>query len=606
MKKAIFILPLLQLLFYGISAANDYTVTVHGNVFGADPSRGMTRFPLKGLKIELVDSDADGSQIFDDVMGTAVVNADGSFTVTGTGGDPGSYSWSKPDVYIRFVYNYYDKVRLTDELNRTRYTNTPEHDHNNFEGDLDIGTWIINQDAGAGEGSMCGIWFQVCRAWDDYVAIMGEEPKPGYCDVEYWSAIYAGTPWTNDNTIHWPTEYSSKAAKHEFGHIIRHSFDGDRGHFDWDVTRFRYARYHSACANDCNNWSTESKEIREAFAFNEGWAEFWAGEYVCSSGLSHECEGGVATILQHIESDLTNSGRKARKFMCQVLKNNPGRIHSIHEFISRLNEMLGTTVYDVRIRRKVPLSEPTKMIILRNLSAENASAATNKKLEMLSTYYKTITATRRKARPCSGTDCDIQAEAVLNAKMMDNKKLLLGLRQDMLQQTKTNVFFDEATQKNGIRNAVERKTSLRNTIEQQYIQTSISSANSAIKELESMEGNSYAAQLAEELSQKIIRMQSAPTLYNLSYDLSDWEAIKKGTTPPVQQEGAKPVIEKKVTPPPAPQEEAKPVIEKKVTPPPVQQEEAKPVMEKKVIPPPAPQEEPRKMKPRVRTTNNNY
>ena len=593
MKKVLFILPVLQMLLLGFAAAGDYTVTVHGKVFGTDPSRFMTRFPLYGLKIELVDSDADGSQIFDDVMGTAVVNADGSFTVTGTGGDPGSYSWSKPDVYIRFVYNYNDKVRLTDELNRTRYTNTPEHDHDNFEGNLDIGTWILDQDAGAGEGTMSGIWYHVSRAWDDYVTIMGEEPRPGYCDVEYWSAIYSGTPWTNDNTIHWPTEYSSKAAEHEFGHIIRHSFDGDRSHFDWDVTRFRYARYHSSCAEDCNNWSTESKEIREAFAFNEGWAEFWSDEYTCPGNLSHECEGAVATILHQIESDLTGSGREARKFMCQVLKNNPGRIHSLNEFISRLNEMANAVVYNSRIRRKSPPVDPGKMIMLSTVSLEKASAATSKKMEMLATYSKNITAAKSKmlsaySRPCSGTDCDIRAEAILNAMMLDNKKKLLGLRQFMFQQTKTNIFFDEATQNTGIRNAVERKTSLRNTIDQQYIQTSISSANNAIKELESMEGNTYAAQLAEELSQKIIRMRSAPTNYNLSYDLSDWVAIKKGTSPPDQQEGAKPVIEKKVTPPP------------------VQQEETKPVMEKKVIPPPAPQEESRKMKPRVRTTKNNY
>ena len=50
----------------------------------------------------------------------------------------------------------------------------------------------------------------------------------------------------------------------------------------------------------------------------------------------------------------------------------------------------------------------------------------------------------------------------------------------------------------------------------------------------------------------------------------------------------KPETEKKVNPPPAQQEGAKPVIEKKVTPPPVQQEGAKP------------------MKPRVKTTKNNF
>jgi len=91
-----------------------------------------------------MDSDADGSDLFDDIMGSSYINDDGSFKITGSGGDPGGYSWSKPDVYVRVVFNNDKGVRLTNEIDQDRYANTPQHDHNNFEGTLDIGAWVTS------------------------------------------------------------------------------------------------------------------------------------------------------------------------------------------------------------------------------------------------------------------------------------------------------------------------------------------------------------------------------------------------------------------------------------------------------------------------------
>ncbi|MEO6721537.1 MAG: hypothetical protein ABIN67_14305 [Ferruginibacter sp.] len=372
------------------AGTGNYTVTVKGYVFGIDKSQSLKPFPLAGAKIELVDSDADGSQLFDDVMATAIVNPDGSFEVTGTGGDPGDYSWSRPDVYVRFVYNYKDKVRLTDELNRTRYANTPEHDHDNFEGVLDIGTWEIGMDLSDGDASKCGIWRKVCNAWDDYVSITGEEPQSGYCDIEYWSGVYSGTPWTNENTIHWPLYYNSRAAKHEFGHLIRHSFDGDRDHFNWDVTRFRYARNHSPCYADCSNWPTESVEMNRAFAFNEGWAEFWDNDLSCSAGFSTECEGGVAFILKNIEDSLRRLVRHPRKFMCQVLKDNPGSIHSIQEYISKMNFSAERVLYTFRKPLMLVKNVPQQQIMQRIIPKEKMISGLTRSLNGLSGDLETI------------------------------------------------------------------------------------------------------------------------------------------------------------------------------------------------------------------------
>src|SRR6267154_4660498 len=97
---------------------NDYPVTVIGYFFGFD---GSNQFPLKGARVELMDSDADGSDLFDDIMGSSYINDDGSFKITGSGGDPGGYSWSKPDGYVRVVFNNDKGVRLTNEIDQDRY-----------------------------------------------------------------------------------------------------------------------------------------------------------------------------------------------------------------------------------------------------------------------------------------------------------------------------------------------------------------------------------------------------------------------------------------------------------------------------------------------------
>jgi hypothetical protein len=454
LKPVIFLLPLFFLVV-SVTAGN-YPVTVKGYVFGFDRS---FKFPLTGAKVELMDSDADGSQLFDDLMGTAVVNPDGSFSVSGTGGDPGNFSWSRPDVYVRFVYNYKDKVRLTDELNRTRYVNTPEHDHDNFEGTLDIGSWDIGRDVISEDGSKCGVWYQVCKAWDNYVSITGEEPKPGYCDVEYWSAIYAGTPWTNENTIHWPIHYSSSAAPHEFGHIIRHSFDGDRDHFNWDVTRFRYARNHSQCAEDCNNWASESVEMNRAFAFNEGWAEFWANEFFCRSGYSPECEGGVAFILKGIEDSLRNIYPQPRKFMCEVLKNNPRSIHSILEYIDKMRppgiksaKIPGgiiitkkPSVPDVVAEKKIsssPVPLEKTMVIINQGSQEISN-----RIILLNKLIQRKSSAGRFERPLRGEAINNYADRIINVESIENKKNILLVQQKMLQKSIQNNNYTEIPKK---------------------------------------------------------------------------------------------------------------------------------------------------------------
>ena len=324
-------------------ALADEKVTATGRVLCNDGSVGSVR-PLEGVRVELMDSDCDGSQICDDVMGVAYAGADGMFEVSGTGGDPFG---GRPDVYLRFAYNDDRGVRLTDEADTTRRFSTPEHDHDDTgSGTVAFGEWTTGLGVEAGEGTRCGVWLASRAAYRGYVAEAGAEPPAGHLDVLYWSAIWAGTPWTNTDTIHWPIHYWSRAAPHEFGHSIRHAADGDPAHFAFDVGRFRYARNHSRCAADANAQPGESRASVEGFGFNEGWAEYWAGDTSGCPGLADDAiEGRIAFELRGLQ----RAHGLERRDMARVLIDNAGSIHTLEEYRSALANRLGVASSSLRV-----------------------------------------------------------------------------------------------------------------------------------------------------------------------------------------------------------------------------------------------------------------
>lgn len=330
------------MLFAGPAIA-DEKVTATGRVLCFDGSVGSAR-PLEGIRVELMDSDCDGSQICDDVMGVAYAGADGTFEVAGTGGDPFG---GRPDVYLRFAYNDDRGVRLTDEADTTRSFNTPEHEHDDTgSGTVAFGEWTTGLGVEAGEGTRCGVWLASRTAYRAYVAEAGAEPPAGHLDVLYWSAIWAGTPWTNTDTIHWPIHYASSAARHEFGHSIRHAADGDPAHFALDVGRFRYARNHSRCASDANAQPGESRASVEGFGFNEGWAEYWAGDTSGCPGLTDDAiEGRIAFDLRGLQ----RAHGLERRDMARVLIDNAGSIHTLEEYRSALASRLGVSSSSLRV-----------------------------------------------------------------------------------------------------------------------------------------------------------------------------------------------------------------------------------------------------------------
>ena len=386
--------------FVYVPCRGDFHVEAKGSWMCRDGTTGAI-LPLAGARVELMDSDCDGSEICDDLMGTTHVNDDGTFLVAGDGGDPFN---GKPDVYVRVVFNDDQGVRLTDELNRDRGANTPEHDHNDFEGSIDFGTWTTGLNTAPGEGTKCATWIRARQAFRNFISLTGSNPPAGHYDVEYWSGVFAGTPWTNTDTTHWPTHFQTgQVNEHEFGHSVRHAFDGDGAHFAGDAFKFRYARNHELCDS---KHLLDIQSVREAFAFNEGWAEFWEGAIGgCNATRNMTVEGDVAAAL----GDLSSCRGVTKAAMTKVLQANPEAIHSFGDFKNFFDRQFpgactGMTGSSLTVQN---LGARFLSLTVRQRSAQQAVAALSRDIETrTSELRKAVQEAASAGSVCTGIDCE--------------------------------------------------------------------------------------------------------------------------------------------------------------------------------------------------------
>ncbi len=187
----------------------------------------------------------------------------------------------------------------------------------------DYGTQLVS-------GYQCGVWNGFSDAGREFREQVGRNPPQGVTTV-LAGAITAGVPVTMYNAVWWPSGYpvykssGSSTAKHEFAHVFRHLFDGGFAHFLFDSTYFWYLRSHS---------STSCKGTNSGFAFNEGWAEFWAGEVnpLCPNATTGLVERNVAAMLKNLQ----DSCKLTRGRMVQVLIDHDD-IHSIDEYTRALS-----------------------------------------------------------------------------------------------------------------------------------------------------------------------------------------------------------------------------------------------------------------------------
>src|SRR5829696_2552973 len=231
-----------------------------------------------------------------------------------------------------------------------------------------------------GQSHKCAIWAGVHSAYERYRAEIGADlPSHG---VELQAdAVTAGVPFTPGTSILWPGGFpvgyngggDDSITRHEFGHVIRHGFDGDFAHFLGDVLAHNYLQNHEPC-----------NHTGPGFAFNEGWAEFWAEDFSpapdCGRPGDMETEGNVAAALQEL---MVNCAGGQRKPMVETLQRNPGTIHSFAEFRDRLGCPIPRLVPVFVIAAKTAPLAPAVSASLRAAVAHDEVRATAKRIKGL-------------------------------------------------------------------------------------------------------------------------------------------------------------------------------------------------------------------------------
>jgi len=186
-----------------------------------------------------------------------------------------------------------------------------------------------------GQSHKCAIWRGLHLAHRDFRDLMGFNPPSGGLLIQ--ADAPGETPLTMNTEIWWTPGYvtgysgggDDTITRHEFGHVIRHGYDGDGGHFLGDVVEHQYARSHHPCLRSGSL----------GYAFNEGWSEYWAREYgdppMCAGipADDYTVEGNVAAALADLEARCYGGNRAA---MVNVLRSNPNVIHSFQQFRDRV------------------------------------------------------------------------------------------------------------------------------------------------------------------------------------------------------------------------------------------------------------------------------
>ncbi len=345
---------------------------------------GNTVKPLSGARIELF---RERSYWRDEKITKRYTDGNGRYSINVSAS--GNF-----DLYVKVLLHDDDGVELENWYSPFTWE-TSTSTKRSRAGTVDLGTWQISKD---GSGSpKCAVWQGVHNAYGNYRQVVGSRP-PTSIKVE-GEFPCCGTPFTTTNTIRWPGGYGVRANYsvpfHEFAHSMRHSFDGNFLHFGVDAAKYSYPQTHTSC-----------KVTNQGFAFNEGWAEYWAGDYsTCSPATNYNQEGNVAAELARLERC---SNRPA---MVRVLRESKGQIHSIGEFQTRFAQLIGPC--------SVPLvatsvGDEPPLTVLQQLADVRAQIVAQKKL--IAGLDKQEAAARRSARDpgrCSAGRCTAAMEKLI-------------------------------------------------------------------------------------------------------------------------------------------------------------------------------------------------
>jgi hypothetical protein len=285
--------------------------------------------PLAGLPIEIA-----GRRVTTD--------ATGSFSLAGTFSGP---------VHLKLIYEapvtssgVTTNLQIMNDIKNTR---TEERD---------VATTSVGVLSSAGVVEISSLDCELFRIGrqllNDYHGVRFASPPAGKLRLQRWNEIRVATHTYYDyinvspdwqdlaNTPAW----RESTLFHEFGHSIRHVADGTQSHWEWDNFRWAYARSHDG-----------DEIFNTQYAFNEGWADYWErarpaakAAYVTPhpAGFLHWNEHQIGNRL----FDLARAADVGDRVMLEVLESNPGTIHSLFDFESRLA---------ARLHRPAPAAPPS-------------------------------------------------------------------------------------------------------------------------------------------------------------------------------------------------------------------------------------------------------
>jgi hypothetical protein len=306
--------------------------------------------PLQGMNVELwkrgwdwLPVELSGSQITHGFTDSA-----GRFAMTSpTDGD---------NYFVRMALRDGHGVHLKDFVGINDWSVDSGESHND-QPVRNLGGLLLST---PGQSHKCAIWAGVHGANEEFRAQTGFEVASHGVEIDA-DAVTAGVPFSPGTSIWWPGGFEvgyggpgdASITHHEFGHVIRHGFDGDLGHFLGDVVTYNYLQNHEPC-----------NHTNAGFAFNEGWAEYWAGDYSpapdCGRPGDMETEGNVGAALTVLAHECAGD---QRKIMVENLRNNPGTIHSFAEFKSHLGcplplPVVVPPILKVQILPQKPITAP--------------------------------------------------------------------------------------------------------------------------------------------------------------------------------------------------------------------------------------------------------
>jgi hypothetical protein len=341
--------------------------------------------PLAGARVELWKSN---SYWFDDKLGATHTAGNGAYSFSVRSGE-------NFDLYAQVVLNDDQGAKLGEWYSFSDWS-TETETTGSRSGVVNLGTYEIDKDNGSGTPK-CAVWQGAHNAYQNYKQVIGSPPP----DTSYSiSADFpcCGTPFTTTDTTRWPSNYATGAGTldggysvnfHEFAHSVRHSLDGGTAHFLLDATRFGYPKTHTLC-----------QVSNEGFAFNEGWAEYWAGTpATCGDGTNFNQEGNVATALTGLEKCAN------RPTMVRVLKESPGAIHSFAEFKAKFFAIVGPRACLLNSIKGSELVESSISAAQLTANVEQQIGAQTQLMSSLSRRVASVRAHALKPGKCTKRQC---------------------------------------------------------------------------------------------------------------------------------------------------------------------------------------------------------